>query len=405
MRTRTSHPQSGVALIVVMVALAFMTVMIMEIAVTTRVDANISANARNRLQAHYLARSGAKLQLLRLHMFQYVRNLKDQNGSVPLEASMIDRIWNTPMPEFPLSVALEQARLADASQNNDSRREETSDETSSSQAAGSLPTPWPGSFTAMIQSEGSKIPINLLDADKHQHSSEEARDEVKRQLTKLIEGLLEDEEFDRLYRGLEPDDLINPLIDWIDADQEKVEGGDENRDYEGIDPAYKPRNGRIPTITELHMVRGWTDDLYNRIAPDLSALNVNVEVNPNYLSPRRLKTWGPDLSDEEIALIIQKRSVTPFASLKALQDFVQNDPDIRGGDTFEIPKEILDKSSDRETVFRIESTGIVGQTRKNLRLGVFILSEKETKKMEEGQQVTKPGKLVEPQVVFVEEFL
>lgn len=402
MRTRIkAQSQSGVALIVVMVALAFMTVMIMEIAVTTRVDANVSANARNRLQAHYLARSGAKLQLLRLHMFQNVRNLKDQNGSIPLESSMIDRIWNTPMPEFPLSAALEAARLADASQ----EAVEQEEEVSASQAAGSLPTPWPGTFTAMIQSEGSKIPINLLDGDKHQRSSKAKQEEVVRQLTKLIEGLLEDEEFDRLYRGLEPSDLINPLIDWIDADQEKVEGGDENRDYEGLDPAYKPRNGRIPTITELHMVRGWTDDIYNRIAPDLSALNINYEVNPNYLSPTRLKTWGPDLNDEEIGLIIQKRSVTPFGSLKELQEFVQNDPDIRGGDSFEIPEELLDNSSDRETIFRIESTGIVGQVRKNLRLGVYILSEKETKVEEEGQEVPKPGKLVEPQVVFVEEFL
>ena len=52
-------PRSGVALILVMVSVAFMTIIIVEVIAASRVDLRIAINARNRLQAHYLAVSGA----------------------------------------------------------------------------------------------------------------------------------------------------------------------------------------------------------------------------------------------------------------------------------------------------------------------------------------------------------
>jgi len=400
--------QSGMALIIVMVALAFMTVVIMEISSVSRVDLRIAANARNRLQAQYLANSAANLQILRLHMFQYVKNLTRDQKNLPLPKQMIDRIWTSPLPTFPLPT-IESLDASIEGEDGSPASAAAASPTGPAKEESSEATVWPGTFVGKISSEGSKIPINLLDGNVHKGSSEDIAKEVKRQLEELIKGMLEQEEFDELYRGLDPNDLVEPLIDWIDDNNERVSGGDEDRDYEKLTPPYKARNGRIPNLSELHMIQGWTDDLIKRISPDLSTLNIGVEVNPNYVSLNRLKVWGPELAPEELLLIQQKRLLSPFESLEALETYIKNDPDIRGGDRFVVPEDLKKKSTDTETVFVVEATGVVGDIRRNLRLGVIILPEPSKKPKpkpgEDPQKEEKQGKLTLPQVVFVEEFL
>jgi general secretion pathway protein K len=376
------NPKSGVALLLVMVSVAFMAVIITEIIAASRVDLLIALNARNRLQASYLAVSSAKLQLLRLHMYKEVRNLRDANSNLPIGSEMIDKIWNVPIPPLPL----------DASKSK-----------------------WPGSFQGKIETEGSKIPINLLDGEKHRNSGKEQAEEVRKQLENLINGMLETEEFDEKYRGLDPKDLINPLVDWVDTNNEKVEGGNEDREYQRLDPPYRNRNDRLASLSELHMIQGWTDDLYRRLVPNLSILNNSIEINPNYVPLSRIRAWAPELSSEELSYIDQKRRLTPFNTMEELIAFIQNDPEIRGGKNIKVPESFLKKSSNREIAFMIESTGIVGETRRNLRIGVLLLPEKDTyKKKADGSldlgpdgkpQIQKKGKLTSPQVVFVEEFI
>lgn len=375
------NPKSGVALLLVMASVTFMAVIITEIIAASRVDLLIALNARNRLQAHYLAVSGAKLQLLRLHIYKEVKNL----GNLPPGLN-IDRIWGAPMPPFPLD---------------------------------KVKAKWPGELQGSIQSEGSKIPINLLDGNAHRFSSATHAEEIKKQITGLIEGLLETEEFDEKYRGLDPKDLINPLTDWLDDNSEKIGGGDEDREYDRLDPPYKNRNDRLPSLSELHLIQGWTDDLYNRLVPNFSTLNRYTTINPNYVPLSRIRTWAPDLTEEELALIDKRRRLQPFADMDALITFIQTDPDIKGGKNIEVPDEIKKNSSTTETIFMVEGTGIVGDTRRSVRMGVIAPIEADTYKKNPNDpdkylidpatgkpQVDKKGKLLmTPQVIFVEEFI
>ncbi|MEO5667540.1 MAG: hypothetical protein ABIR96_05745 [Bdellovibrionota bacterium] len=370
LRKPLRDPRSGVALILVMVSIAFMAIIIVEVIAASRVDLRIAINARNRLQAQYLAQSSAKFQLLRLAMYQNVKNMGDTSAA-GVTTAMIDNIWNAPMPPFPLD---------------------------------SAKTTWPGQLMGSITSEGSKIPINLLDGAPYRGSNEAIAGEVKTQLEALIRGMLETEEFDEKYRGLEPKDLIDPLIDWIDSNKDKIGGGDEDREYERLDPPYHTRNDRIPSLGELHLIQGWTDDLIRRIGPNLSVLNIDTKLNPNYVSLTRIKSWGPNLTDSELAYIDQKRRIVPMKSMSELETLIKSDPEIRGGDSFKIPDNLKDSKNltARERVFQIEASGIVGNVRRNLRLGVIFMEEK--LKTEKGK-APKTGKLLEPQVVFVEEYL
>lgn len=67
------------------------------------------------------------------------------------------------------------------------------------------------------------------------------------------------EELARL-EGMTPD-VIAAIIDWRDEDNEVTPGGAEADYYLSLRPPYQPRNGPLQTVRELLMVRGVTRDL------------------------------------------------------------------------------------------------------------------------------------------------
>lgn len=54
-----------------------------------------------------------------------------------------------------------------------------------------------------------------------------------------------------------PQELINALLDWRDADDEAREGGAESDYYATLKPPYRAKNGRIDTIEELLLIKGF----------------------------------------------------------------------------------------------------------------------------------------------------
>ncbi len=362
----------GVALLLVLVTLAIVSVVSVEIIFSSRVDFRIGRNARDRLQAEYLAQSAANLALLRLNIYGELKNLMERKD-IPIQIpdTVQEQIWSLNFPPFPLPDDISKAVQH-----------------------------FPGYFFGEIKTEGSKIPINLLDGNVHRKSDSKLQTQIQDELKTLINGSLEDEEFSDLYPDLKPEDLINPLIDWIDADSNKIDGGDESGDYDSGEDIYSPRNDRIPTLSEIVMVRNWNDDLLNRFSSSLSVLNNSTEVNPNFLPLTRIKAYGPKLTEAELKVIDLRRRETPFSSLKDLENFIKTSPDIKNGQDFEFPAGLKEQKA--ETIFWVLASGVVGEARKTLRLGIKIPREmtidKETREK-------KPGKLIAPEVVLVEEKL
>lgn len=361
--------QSGIALLMVLASMALLTVLSFEILFATRVDLRIGRNARDRLQAYYLAQSSARLSILRLHMYKEVRNLVDGGSPIPIPSEVIDRIWSAPLPQLPFA---------------------------------GMDVNWPGTLMGTIASEGSKIPINLLDGNVHRGSSPELQKQVREEIINLIKSQLEDEEFDKLYRGMKPEDLVDPLQDWIDADSNRQGGGDENSDYEKLEKPYRPRNDRMPSLSELHLVKGWTDDLIRRLAGNFSTLNLALEVNPNYIPNSRLKSIYTKFTDEDLQAIAQHRQVTPFKDLADMKAWINTNT--KSGQQFTWPETMKDEP--RQEIFQLESSGIVGEARRTLKLGIRFASEPKptpSASPTPGAPPPKPGKLLEPIVVTIEE--
>jgi type II secretory pathway component PulK len=337
-KTNVKSSKKGMALFMVLVALALMSVVAVEILYSSRVDSRISRNLKERLQAQYLAQSAAKLSLLRLHLYRVARDtrLANPQAKTLFSDQMLNQIWSTPLPEMPFASMVEVV--------------------------------WPGTISSNTVSEGSKIPINLLDGDVNRESSEEISKQIFADIQALIRGKLEDDSFGDKYRDLNVEELVHNLKDWIDTDDVKFDGSDEASDYSRLD--YRPRNSRIPVLSEIHMIRGWNEELYDKIArPHFSVINTSSAIDPNFISLERLRAIHPDLTTEDLAAIEKRRFEAPFSSLAELTNFITSSGEVKNGRNFSFG-EPGPGDKKVEDVFYINASGKVGETVRSYRFGV-----------------------------------
>lgn len=57
------------------------------------------------------------------------------------------------------------------------------------------------------------------------------------------------------------EDIVNAILDWIDADDEPRTNGAENEHYSALIPGYRCKNGPLDSLDELLLVRGVTPEL------------------------------------------------------------------------------------------------------------------------------------------------
>jgi len=129
-----------------------------------------------------------------------------------------------------------------------------------------------------------------------------------------------EELFQRL--GIDPT-LVGAMVDWIDQDDVPTGvGGAESAYYRGLEKPYTARNGPMETITELRLIKGFTDEVLLK----LGAKRVGGLVDPAtniYLTAVPLPqegTWqvnlntapplllGSLLKDEFAEVVVQQRT-------------------------------------------------------------------------------------------------
>lgn len=79
-----------------------------------------------------------------------------------------------------------------------------------------------------------------------------------------------------------PDNLVWPLIDWIDEDSEPVNSeGAEETYYLREKPAYRTANHHLADISELALIRGFTPEIRRKLLPFVAALPPEIGININ----------------------------------------------------------------------------------------------------------------------------
>ena len=155
-----------------------------------------------------------------------------------------------------------------------------------------------------------------------------------------------------------PEGVWSCLADWQDADDQTRSNGAEAPYYTATKRPYAPRNGRLVTLAELSLVKGFTADAIGRLMPfvtlypdqagaPLSQVNINT-------APREVLLALDDGVDGRMAdRIMEERRLKPFQNPGELSR-------IPGGEA--LSQKLVGKVSVKGSLYRITSIARVKET-------------------------------------------
>ncbi len=140
------------------------------------------------------------------------------------------------------------------------------------------------------------------------------------------------ERFERLLKDLDlPDGLRLAAVDWIDADSEVQPGGGAEDDfYSRLPEPYRAANRPFADVSELHLLRGVSSEIYATLLPQVTVLPDKTQLNVNTAPGEMLQALG--LSSAEAEAVIAARDKTPFKTLDAFTGLPVIAAAIDGGD-------------------------------------------------------------------------
>jgi general secretion pathway protein K len=247
----------GIALLATLLTVSLMTLLVVEFSTSAALGYRAAANQANELRAYYLARSGIQIGLAVLAQDSLNQSLaKHQYES-------LDQVWAQPVAPIPVEG---------------------------------------GTVSMSIVDEERKLNINkLFDQQKRQPDEKFAAI-----LTRLLSNI-----------GLSPA-LVPVLIDWLDPDSIESDGGAEADYYLRLMPPYEPRNGQMPTIGDLRMLKGMDDITFMRLSRYLTTMQEGTGpccINANTASPEVLAALTPELENDAdlVKQIVDVRDIRPFS--------------------------------------------------------------------------------------------
>jgi general secretion pathway protein K len=159
-----------------------------------------------------------------------------------------------------------------------------------------------------------------------------------------------------------PEEIWSCLADWQDAGDQTRSNGAEAPYYKTLKRAYAPRNGRLVTLAELSLVKGFSADSIGRMLPfvtiyadqagaPLSQVNINT-------APREVLSALDDGIDGRMAdRILEERRLKPFQTPGELSR-------IPGGEA--ISQKLVGKVSVKGSLYRITSVARVKETARKI---------------------------------------
>jgi general secretion pathway protein K len=304
--------ERGVALVLALAVIALLVSLVVDFAYTMMVDLTLAANLRDGQKAFYNARSGVELAK---HLLQEDDPAFDS----------LDEDWAL-LPEHP----------------------------------GFLSADDEGRFKVTIEDEAAKIPLNMLiTGDK------------EKKVDLVVRAQLE-----RLFELLELDpELIDPIIDWLDPDNNPQPFGAEDAYYQSLPSPYPCKNGPLDALEELLLVKGMTKEiLYGQEGKkgliNFLTLFSDGKVNINTASVEVLASLSDKIDSVTAQAIIDYRQKNPFQEIK--YDDIKSLP----GMTLEIFNDIKDQCDVKSSTFSLRAEGQV----RDIKKVIYTVLKREEKK-------------------------
>lgn len=121
--------------------------------------------------------------------------------------------------------------------------------------------------------------------------------------------------FRHLLQSLGLPDHTDAVIDWIDADNNTSAAGAEDIDYLQAKISYRAANQPMQSVEELRLVRGFTQEMVEKLRPWVTALPQSTEINVNTAPKEVLGALFYTLPTSAIETLVSDRPYTDQAQL------------------------------------------------------------------------------------------
>ncbi len=124
--------------------------------------------------------------------------------------------------------------------------------------------------------------------------------------------------FKRLLSKLEIEgNIADAVVDWLDPDIDtRFPDGAEDLAYQGGKNPYRTANRRMAHISELRLIKGVNQKVYNKLLPYVTALPTFTTVNVNTASAIVIESLAKEIDSETAKEIVAIREQTPYNSYK-----------------------------------------------------------------------------------------
>lgn len=373
----------------VLASVGVLSILVAEFVYVAQVNQRMAYDGIDQLKAHYLAKSGFKLSLLRLKAYKQLKDFVQSQGLGALvPKSLLDQVWSFPFT-YPIPSTIPGLTMTQK------------DAIEKFQKGSSID----GRFTTIIESESSRFNLNSLvmntpkaDASPTPNPTPDGQgggapgpnptptasafdaEAARKTLTELVVSLFQnkmkgDEEFAEEYRDLIVTDLSDAIIAWADPNYVSQN--------QRLDRDFPWKKAPYYSVTELHLLPGMDDALYGVLAPAFT-VSPTAGVNVNTVQKEMLHALFPQFTDEETAKFFTDRDPSPEGPGKPFTDvdsffkwITDNVSAIRGNETeMKKEREALEKRGVRfvvdETEFVIRVTASVNQASKTLEAWVAL---------------------------------
>jgi general secretion pathway protein K len=309
--------ERGMALLATMMALALMTIIVVDFTSASSMGYLSAANNANEIRASYLARSAINVGLAliaqdtRAQMAQAQSGTAASGGSTGTTASgtgsasattgqgqpfdSFASVWAIPFPPMPVNGGMIGLSVTDEARKfNINRLVNPMPGTVNlgGGTPGATPTPATNARPAAANNGANGNPALIPGQPNVQAVA---------QFTNLVTML-----------GLDPG-IVPPIVDWLDADSIEMQPGGAEADYYlRLTPPYAPRNGPMPTLGDLRLIKGIDDATFAKLRNYVTVAPEYL-VNPNTASPEVLASLDPQLTPDLVKSIIDQRSIKPFS--------------------------------------------------------------------------------------------
>jgi general secretion pathway protein K len=184
-----------------------------------------------------------------------------------------------------------------------------------------------GLLTAQIEDERGKLNLNDLAAGGDPNARK----------SKVLRAK-------RLFELLQVSpDLVDAIIDWIDQDEVPEPAGAETLYYQTLRPPYRAANAPLQTLRELRLIKGMTQEAFDRIARFVTVYPPDGEsrINLNTADSIVIQALDPRITQTMAAEIIQGRPYKTIQELDRAGSFETVGKELRLQNVYDVKSDLF----------------------------------------------------------------